>query len=232
MESATAKWRGTDVDCLGSVWGIKASLDFLFLDTNINPSAGCVLILSHELRLTGSLCGWVLGQLGQNEIIYERSQIHFSPVHPVEIALYDLRNKRDQTIFPPKTPTPLRQTRVAQLREFYKTHENWCRENNDPCDPDQFDSELEGAPATDDRAKSLAFVISYEQIQVFHGDQKPSGPKQVVYIYRHLEDERKMEYREMSLEESRARFGDGPLENLLQPETLEKVFVQPPPKKP
>ena len=57
IKSATVNWRGMDVDCLGSAWAIKASSDFLFLDTNINPSAGCVLILSRELRLAGSLFG-------------------------------------------------------------------------------------------------------------------------------------------------------------------------------
>jgi len=232
IETATAHWRDMDVNCLGSVWGIKASSDLLFLDTNINPSAGCVLILSHELQLRGSLCGWLLGQIGQNELIYERSQVHFAPVHPVEIAIYDLRSKRDLTIFPPKAPAAIRQARIEQLKEFYKTRAQWCRENNDPCDPEQFDSELEGNVAVDDREKSLAFIISYEQIQVFQGEQKPSGPKQVVYIYRNVDDEKKMEYREMLMEESRTRFGDVPLETLLQPEALKKIFVELPSKKP
>lgn len=224
IESATANWNGIDVDCLGSVLGIKAFSDFVLLDTHLSPSAGCVLILSSDLKLRGSLCGWVLGKFGENEVIYERSQVHFAAVHPAEVAIYDLRGKRDETIFPPKTPTAIRQARIEQLREFYKTHEKWCRENNDPCDPEQFDSELEDRVATDDREKSLAFIISYEQIQMFQGEQKPSGPKQVVYIYRHVGDEKKIEFREMLMEESRILFGDVPLENLLQPAVLTTIF--------
>lgn len=232
IESAAAKWKGLDVDCLGSVMEVKAFSNSFLLDTHLSPSAGCVLIVSRDLKLRASLCGWVLAELGDNEVIYERSQVHFAPVHPAEIAIYDLRDKRDITIFPPKAPTAIRQARIGQLREFYKPHEKWCRENNDPCDPEQFDSELEGRVAADDREKSLAFIISYEQIQIFQGEQKPSGPKQAVYLYRYVDDEKKMEHREMLMEESTARFGDVPLENLLQPEVLEKIFKEVPSRKP
>lgn len=232
IESATARWRDMNVGCLGSVLGIRASSDFLLLDTHLSPSAGCVLILSHELKLTGSLCGWVLAELGEDEVIYERSQVHFAPVHPTEIALYDLRTGKDVTVFPNKTYQAIRQARIAQLMEFYKTHGEWCRENNDPCDPEQFDSELENGLATDDREKSIAFSISYGQIQVFRNEQKPSGPQHVLYVCRHVDDNSRIECQEMLWDEARARFGDVPLKTLLQPQKLAKIFGERPTKKP
>ena len=206
--SAVAKWRGVDVGCLGSVMEVWAFSNSLLLDTHLSPSAGCVLILSRDLKLRTSLCGWVVGQLGQNEIIYERSQVHFAPIHPTEIALYDLPSKRDITIFPPKAATPIRQARTAQLREFYKPNKEWCNKNNDPCDAEQFDSELQGRPVTDDAERSIAFVISYEQIQVFQGDQKPTGPKEVVYVYRNVDDEKKMK-QQRDCGTARERYGVG-----------------------
>ena len=85
---------------------------------------------------------------------------------------------------------------------------------------------------TSDTEAALAFLISYEQIQLVQGDvQKPSGPKDVLYVYRRVGDEANMEYREMLLSDAKARFGDVPLQNLLQPEALQKVFAEVPAKR-
>jgi hypothetical protein len=154
--------------------------------------------------------------------------VHFAPVHPTEIALYDLRSKRDETIFPPQAPTAARQARIAQLREFYKSNTEWCQKNDDPCDPESFDSDLEGEVATNESESAVAFLISYEQIQFVQGDlQKLSGPKDVLYVYRCLGDPAKMESREMLWSDAKTQFGDVPLQNLLQPETLKRIFSEP-----
>ena len=79
----------------------------------------------------------------------------------------------------------------------------------------------------------MAFVISYEQIQMVQGEvQKPSGPKDVLYVYRGVGEEAKMEYREMLLGDAKTRFGDVPLQNLLEPEMLLKIFGETPAKRP
>jgi hypothetical protein len=222
-----------DDTCFGSVLNMRALGGRLFLDTHINPSAGCLLVLSPDLKLEASLYGWLVGQLGPDLLLYQRSEVHFAPVHPTEIALYDLRSKRDETIFPPKAATAVRQARIAQLREFYKPNTEWCRENDDPCDPESFDSDLEGEVATNESESAVAFLISYEQIQFVQGDlQKPSGPKDVLYVYRRLSDPAKMEFREMPWSDEKTQFGDVPLQKLLQPETLKRIFSEPPLKKP
>ena len=233
LPDAQTKSPGIDDVCFGSVLDIKASSGRFFLDTHINPSAGCLLVLSPDLKLEASLDGWLLGQLGANLLVYHRSEVHFAPVHPAEIALYDLHSKRDVIIFPPKTPTPIRAARTAQLREFYKPNEAWCQKNDDPCDPESFDSDLQGPLVLNEADSALAFLVSYEQIQFVQGDlQKPSGPKDVLYVYRRLDDEAKTEFREMLWGAAKTRFGDMPLQNLLQPPTLEKVFSESPAKSP
>lgn len=228
LPDAQTKSPTIDDICFGSVLNIRASEARLYLNTHINPSAGCLLVLSPELKLEASLNGWLVGQLGTDLLLYHRSEVHFAPVHPAEIALYDFRNKRDETIFPPKVPSAIRQARTAQLREFYKSNPEWCQKNNDPCDPESFDSDLQGEVATRESESAAAFLISYEQIQFVEGDlQKPSGPKDVLSVYRRLDDPEKMEVREMLWSNFRAQFGDLPLENLLQPETLKKIYAAP-----
>jgi hypothetical protein len=230
---AQTKSAEVDEPCLGSILVIKASGGRLLLGTHIKPSAGCLLVLSSELKLEVSLYGWLLGQLGLDLLVYQRSEVHFAPVHPAEIAVYDLRNKRDDTIFPPKVPTPIRESRSVQLQDFYKSDEEWCRKNNDPCDPEYFDSDLEGPVVSSEADSAVAFLISYEQIQFVQGDvQKPSGPKDVLYVYRRLDDPAKIEFREMLWSDVKTQFGDVPLQNLLQPQMLQKIFGESPPKNP
>jgi hypothetical protein len=216
-----------DDNCYGSVLRVGTLGSRFFLDTHINPSAGCLLVFSPDLKLEAGLYGWLERMLGEDTLIYQRSQIHFAPVHPAEIALYDLRTKRDVTLFPRKPDSAIRRARTAQLAEFYKTNKQWCKENDDPCDPENFDSALQEEVATNEAEAAVAFLISYEQIQLVAGDvQKPSGPKDVLYVYHRVDDEAKMEYREMLLADAKARFGIAKLQGFVQAEILQKIFAE------
>jgi hypothetical protein len=233
LGEAEARSEDMLVPCLGSIMNISAVGNRFFFDAHINPSAGCMLIISSDLKLEACLYGWLVGRLGPETVIYHRSQIHFAPVHPAEIALHDLRTRRDVTLFPPKPESLLRQARTQQLHSFYEGNQEWCNKNNDPCDPAYFDSALEGAVATNEKEQALAFLISYEQIQLVQGEvQKPDGAKDVLYVYYRIGEEAKMEYREMPLGEAKARFGDLSLQNLLKPEVLEDIFREQPAKRP
>lgn len=227
LGDAKTKLGDIKVDCFGSILSIKATGTRLLLHTHVNPSAGCLLVLSADFHLEVGLYGWLMGRVGEDTLIYHRSQRHFAPVHPTEIALYDLRAKRDVTLFPRKPDSAVRRARTAQLAEFYKANQEWCKMNNDPCDPEYFDSDLSGEVATNEAGEAVAFLISYEQIQFVQGGvQKPSGPKDVLYVYRRVNDEAKMEYREMMLEDAKARFGTDSLQSLVQPEILQKIFAE------
>lgn len=224
IEAATAKSDGVDVDCLGSVLEVTAITNYLALETHINPSAGCEIILSRDLKLKTSLYGWMVGRFGDGGILYHRSQVHFATVHPAEIAVYDPETGRDYTVFPHKPFQEIRLRLTGELREFFKTHQDYCKQANDPCDAELFDSSLTGKVVTDDREHALAFVISYELQGFGQDDKKPAGPAEAVYVYRHVNDEARMEYREMSWTDVKARVGDAPLEKLVEPDALEKIF--------
>ena len=215
-----------DLACTGSLENIEGDGAWLVIETNLNPSAGCTLIFSADLKLEETLFGWVVGKLNDDELIYERNEVHFAAVHPVKIDLYSVRSKQDIPLFPRKPYQSIWNARVEQMKKFYRTRQPWCKTNNDPCDSEQFDSALVGDVAVNDKEKAVAFVISFEQIQVFDGEQKPSGPGQVVYVYRNADDESKLEYREMLMSEVQARFGNVPLNELLEPERLSKLFSQ------
>jgi hypothetical protein len=224
IEAASAKSEGTDVDCFGSVLSISAVGDYFTFETHINPSAGCEIILSRDLKLKTSLYGWTLGHFGDGGIIFHRSQIHFATVHPAEVAFYDPATGKEFAVFPRKPFQQVRLQLTESLREFFKTQQDYCQKANDPCDPEYFDSSIEGKVATDDREHAAAFVVSYEQQGFRQDEKKPGGPAQVVYVYRRVNDEAKIEYREMLWSDVKAKVGEVALEKLVEPAMLEKIF--------
>jgi len=222
--TAVAKWEGMDVDCFGSVLAVVAFPDSLVLETHINPSAGCELVLSRDLKLKASLYGWMVGHFGDGGIVYHRSLVHFATVHPAEIAIHDPSTGKDFTIFPHKPFQEVRLQLTEELRDFFKTHQDYCQKANDPCDPELFDSSLNGKVIIDDREHAVAFIISYELQGYGQSDDKPGGPSEVVYVYRHVNNEARMEYREMLWSDVRERAGNVPLTRLVEPSILEKIF--------
>ena len=210
--------------CFGSVLDVRSFGEGLVIETHINPSAGCVLVVSKDFKLEATLDGWVLGAFSDGILLYYRSQVHFATVHPTEIAVFDTRTKKDFTIFPPKIETPVRRKLIGELKEFFAAHHDYCVKANDPCDPQKFDSDLDGKPAIDDREHAVAFSMSY-RLQGYRQDEsKPAGPGSVVYVYRNADDESKMEVRELLPAEIKAQFGDASLQDLLDPERLKLIF--------
>lgn len=210
--------------CLGSVVEIQASAESLFLDTRISPSGGCLLILSQDLKPRGALFGWYLAHFRDDSVVYQRGEVHFAAVHPTELALYNWRTKRDTPLFPRKPFQAIRLAYIQELREFFSTRREWCNKNNDPCNPEEMDSTLVGDVAINDSEHALAFLISYEQIQITDGEQKPSGPGKVVYVIRNVNDPAKIDYREILLAEIQARFGKLSLSDLIASKRLAEVF--------
>ena len=210
--------------CYGSVLDVRSFGEGLVIETHINPSAGCALVISKELKLAASLDGWVLGEFSDATLLYHRSQVHFATVHPTEIAVFDLKSKKDLVIFPPKTETPVRRKLSAELGEYFKAHRDYCAKANDPCDPRVFDTDLDGKPAIDDREHALAFSISYELQGYGQDENKPAGPASVIYVYRNANDESKIEFRELLPDQIKAQFGDVSLQDLLAPERLKAIF--------
>ena len=70
------------------------------------------------------------------------------------------------------------------------------------------------------RSSRSGYNISYELQGYGQSDEKLGGPPEVVYVYRHVNDEAKMEYREMLRSEVRKRVGNVPVARLIEPTIL------------
>ena len=226
IDEAATEAKNVDTPCLGSVLGMHRFGDYLLVDTHINPSAGCTLILDRKLQLKGGLFGWYLAGLGKSGILYHRSEIHFAAVHSAEIALYELATGSDATIFPPKRDPVIRAQISKKISEFGAAHQDWCQEHNDPCAPDEIESALIGDIAVNGESDALAFVMSYENGNASEGVRKPDGPKEVLYVYRHVGDPAKREFREKLLNDAKREFQVKDVRQLLEAEPLKRLFEQ------
>lgn len=225
FDLAQTKSGDVNIDCFGAVMLIQKLGSFVALGTHLGPSAGCVILLSENLKIQGVLYGWVVANFADGTIVYHRSQVHFAPVHAAEIALYNPSTKKDFTIFPHQPLSGVRRDLMGRLAEFYHKNSDYCEKHNDPCDPESFDSDLVNDPiATDERQEAIAFAMSYALQGYGQVDEKPSGPSRVVYVFRFAKDEAKMEYRELDSQELSSRYAAATLRDLVQPEVLEKIF--------
>ncbi len=214
-------------ECVGSVLGVHALPSAFLLDTHINPSAGCLVILDRKLAFQKALYGWYLAALGGTQIIFQRSEVHSAAVQPAELALYDLKSKRETSLFPRKSFPPILADYKAKLLDFYRAHQEWCKEHNDPCDAESVDSTLDGEVAVNESEHALAFVISYNLDRFWDFSapgQKPVSPGKVVYIYRNVDYEEKMDYREILLSDIERRGNRLSLKSLLEPAALREIF--------
>jgi hypothetical protein len=82
------------------------------IDTHINPSAGCVLILKSDLSFSAGLFGWVVAKIDGN-IVFEGNAIHFAPTHPARLSIFDPRRAMLSPIYPEKTDPPTRRIRQS-----------------------------------------------------------------------------------------------------------------------
>jgi hypothetical protein len=140
-------------NCMGSVLRILQTDKKIFIETHINPSAACTLVLDTNLKLNGNFFGWILGITGPYAIV-ERNQIHFAAVHPAELAILDSEHLRWSEIYPIRKD-PARDAFSKEL-EAHAPDRKWCRENNNPCDPLNFDVDIQNLDISAD-AKSFTF---------------------------------------------------------------------------
>jgi hypothetical protein len=215
---------GFEVDCLGTSMQISRSGNLLVLDTHLNPSAGCMLVLRENLTLKTSLYGWYLGAFKDGTLLFHNSEVHFAPTHPMEISLYDPARNSTVLIYPPEHDE--QRTQFIKALDKAAPDENWCREANSHCDPKRFSSELVDGPAIDDGTRSFGFVARFSSEGYGPKIDKTVGSRDVIYIYRVVPSG--MAHREFSFEETERLFGTTPLHELLTPEMLARIFAKQP----
>ncbi len=171
-----------ETKCQGSVLAIGEWHGIVHIDTHLTPSAGCLLLLSPQLALRAALSGWFLGMLGADYAIVQNSEIHFAAVHPLRIAVYDLRRNQLTQVYPP-AEDPYRQ-QFSRALQAHMPGEDWCRIQNAPCDPRDFDAELVGQVAVNEAAKVFGFVAQYDAGGFGAQAGRLVQPLAAVYVYR------------------------------------------------
>jgi hypothetical protein len=126
--------------CLGSALNIYEKNGLILVDTQINPSAGCVLILTRDLKFNAALWGWTVGQIDDN-IIYEEGMVHFAPIHAGRLAIYNPRLKQ-RTLIYPAPADPAREQFSEQLKKYLPARK-FCMQQNLPCDPTLFSTDIQ-----------------------------------------------------------------------------------------
>lgn len=227
------EWRGTTIDesalgaenrhCFGSAVAGYATRQAIYFTTHITPSASCTLIFSEELNFETALYGWFLAAFPDGVVVYHNSQVHFAPTHSAELSLYDPGTGQSRKIYPIAPIRAIREEHIRRLRVIYDDPA-WCNQRNHHCDAESFDNAIHGDVSINDATDSLAFVASFDNAELAGADGLVEPPAQVLYVYRDVRDPARIAYRELLLEDFRARFGDQPIDGALIPAVLDELF--------
>lgn len=163
---ASGKWQHADISEATSPANaftqIRRTQRYIYLDTHINPSAGRLVVLSHDLKLLGALDGWSLVLLPDESVVYHRNQVHFAPTHSLAISVFDPATQKDPQIYPPKPYQDVRSNFIERVEKAYKQRgEDWFRINNHHMNVELFDSALWSSITVDASAKTMAFSVRF-----------------------------------------------------------------------
>jgi hypothetical protein len=237
LDRVTGRWAQAAIDeqairpapsaCLGSALSVRKAARMLLIETHVNPSAGCTLVVAENLAVRDVLPGWPVAVFADGRVVYQHSQPHFVAVHPLEVSIYDPRTRTHRAVYPPRPAPPLRLEHMRKLETLYTP--DWCQARNHPCDPERFDERVEGPVEASDRTGALAFVAAFENIVFAEDGAPPAGgpagrPTEVLYVFRRLAGPGPPEVREILFAEARRRFGGTRLKQYVEPATLDRIF--------
>jgi hypothetical protein len=96
------RWREAELGAVGSITAIRRLDGWVYVTGHSSPSRAPTLVLTEDLRLQKELDGWIMLGLPGGAAIYHRGMVHFAPVHPGSLALYDPATGRDVQVYPPE----------------------------------------------------------------------------------------------------------------------------------
>jgi hypothetical protein len=204
---------------VGSIGGIHSSKDHIYIFGHISPSAGTTLVLSNDLKYQDAFYGWVLAIFDDETVVYYNSQVHFAPTYYVEISIYNPNTKQSQKIHPMKPYQKIRLEHIEKVKEAY----NKLGNHGNP-DPELFDNYEKGAVAINNNTHSLAFVISYDNSEISKAFPETTETTDVVYVYKNVNNGKELTYKEILLSDLKAKYGDVPISEYLEPERLDEIF--------
>jgi len=204
------------MDCMGSAF-ISSTAGFLLVSTHFSPSAECTMVLRPDLKLRAAFSGWKVAAL-DSKIVFERSEIHFSATHPLRLALLDLVTGHESDLFPPVDDRLRKQfqQRLGALR-----NDDWCREHDASCNPQDMSTEL-GKIAVNADAQVVAIEVTFSSEGFGPDAESQLGDEKCFYVFKLTPTLTCREYRESDL---KRMFGDTAPDTLVRPESLQRIFA-------
>ncbi len=201
------------IDCLGSALSIRGHGERIYIQTHLNPSAGCVIVLSSTLAFQTAFSGGLEGFLGESAI-FRRGEIHFMSVHPLHLAVFDLPRNQATDVYPYADD--------PQRREFSRLIEphiskQWCMEANAQCDPENFDTDVRGHVIVNESARVFGFEARFDAAGFGPEAEAQVPQRTVAYLFR--EQAGGWEHQE---------FGEPELQRLLGGMSLEELISEKP----
>ena len=162
-EYATAEPVGDPRSWRGPIWSVQRTGPFVLVGLRVAIDGIATSILTPDLDRVGVTYGVVLGVLPGGVVVYQHAQPHFAPTHYARVASLDTHTGQERDIYPPKPYDAVRRAAIRRERERYaKLGEGWCRENNQHCDAELFDSDLASTEiVVNSRRRAFAFGVEY-----------------------------------------------------------------------
>ncbi len=221
LREITALFQGTiPMDCLGSALDIREQRGTIYIGTHYNPSAGCVIVLSSELVFRRALSGWLLGLMGSQYAILQESEIHFMSVHPMHIAVYDVRRDQSIEVYPYRGD-PQRRQFADSIRPTISR--KWCMDYAAQCDPENFDTTLLGYVIVNESARVFGFRAQFDAAGFGPAAERQVRPRTIAYVFR--ERGGRWEHREFREQPIQRLLGGMKFDELIRSEP-ELVFRQ------
>ena len=182
LRDVSALFPGTiPMNCLGSATDIREYGGRIYIDTHVNPPAGCVIVLSQGLELRAALSGRLLGNIGADYAILQRSEVHFTSVHPTHIAVFDVKRNESTEVYP-YADDPHRRQFSQLIKPLISGR--WCRESNAQCDPDNFSVSLRHGVMVNEAARLFAFQAEFDPVGFGPAAEKQVPARTVTYLFR------------------------------------------------
>ncbi|MGC2635845.1 MAG: hypothetical protein WA294_01615 [Acidobacteriaceae bacterium] len=169
--------------CAGAPWGIDLISGFVLLETDISPSAACLLVLDPSLSLRHTLYGFEPHEVEPGRIVLTEDMIHFAAVQPERLQFADLASRQTQELYPSRND-PLR-AQVARRNAAGMPAPDVCARMDDPCKADLFNETI-AALATDHHGR-FAMVVNQDASHALAEGQAPLtvANQSVLYLYQY-----------------------------------------------
>jgi hypothetical protein len=142
-------------ECEGSLEDMVARQGWMEITFHLNPSAGCVVVVSEDMRLSRQLDASGVMARVQGGLVLMGNARHFAPTHPYPVLLYDLAARKVTTIYPGKGDARW-EAFAVKIRGLVPAS---CREGQMACDATEFSTDPDDFFAAPD-GRSFRFKVT------------------------------------------------------------------------